>query len=137
MGDVPIWLVVVMGISTVFVCLVALIFIIKIYSAIVKAFVKEPAQKPTAATPTPAVATASPSPIAPVANKSQLLAVIGAAIAEDLKTDISRLRIHSISQVSGSAPTSKQALVAAIGSAIATDMGTDVSHVKIHSIKKI
>ncbi len=137
MGAVPIWLVVVMGISTVFVCLVALIFIIKIYTSIIKAFVKTPEQKPTVATPQPAVATASPTNVAPVANKNQLLAVIGAAIAEDLKTDVSRLKIHSISQISGGAPTSKQALVAAIGSAIATDMGTDVSHVKIHSIRKI
>lgn len=86
--------VVVMGIVTVFVCLIALIIIIEIMGKIVNSF----ASKNTAPVPAPAAAPQAAAPQASV-NKQQLVAVMSAAIAEEMGTDVSHIRIHSIKKI--------------------------------------
>lgn len=85
--------VVLMGLITVFVVLICLIVIIKIMGAImVKVSGKNAPQ--TASAPAPA----APVPAGPAASadKQKLVAAIAAAVAEDMGTDVSHLKIHSI-----------------------------------------
>lgn len=81
-----------LGIGTVFVGLIALILICYIMSTIVKAFAKKetPAQAPAVA-PAPA-STAIP-------NKGEFAAAVAVAIAEDLGTDVTGIRIKSIKKI--------------------------------------
>lgn len=82
------------GLGTVFVGLICLILICYIMSAIVKLFTNGDKK----ATPAPAVA----SPVATqsaVANKGEFAAAIAAAIAEDLGTDVTGIRIKSVKKL--------------------------------------
>lgn len=85
-------MVVLMGMVTVFFVLVCLILIITIMGKIMAAATA----KQKAAAPAPAPAAAAPVAAAPVGNKQQLVAVMAAAIAEDMGTDVGRIKIHSI-----------------------------------------
>ncbi len=87
--------VVLLGFSIVVVCLIVLIFICKIMSAIIMG------SKGNAPVATPAVQTPAPQVVntAPSVDKQQLIAAIGVAIAEEMGTDISRIKIHSIKKV--------------------------------------
>ena len=85
-------MVVLMGMVTVFFVLVCLILIITIMGKIMAAVTS----KQKAVAPTPAPAAAAPVAAAPVGNKQQLVAVMAAAIAEDMGTDVGRIKIHSI-----------------------------------------
>lgn len=90
--DVPAWQVVVLGMGTVFVVLIAIIAICQIMGAIMKSVQKKkPADAPKAAP------TASAN--AEIANRGEFVAAVSAAIAEDLGTDISAIRIHSIKKL--------------------------------------
>ncbi len=86
--------VVAMGLITVFVVLICLIIIIKIMGSIMGG-VSHSASAPSAPAPAPA-----PLPAAPAAaaqpNKQQLVAVISAAIAEEMGSGVEHIRIHSI-----------------------------------------
>lgn len=84
-------MVVLMGMVTVFFVLVCLILIITIMGKIMAAATA----KQKAAAPAPAPVAAAPV-AAPVGNKQQLVAVMAAAIAEDMGTDVGRIKIHSI-----------------------------------------
>ncbi len=92
-------LVIGMGMGIVFVGLICIIIICYLMSRIVKALEgnKEsaPASAPVAAAP--AVNTAPAA--APIANRQELVAVIACAIAEELGTDVSAIRIKSIKQL--------------------------------------
>ena len=132
--------VVLMGMGTVFFGLVCIIALSTIMSAICKRLDK----KDTAATaPAPAETIAAPVvQNAPIQNRQAMIAAISAAIAEDLGTDVSAIRIHSLKHVGGAAPAvaangDRQALVAAVSAAIAEDLGTDISGIRIRSFKKI
>ncbi len=96
MGEISTVQVVLMGLITVFVVLVCLIVIIKLMGAIVA---KAAPAKPAA----PAASTAAaPAPVptaAPAGNKQQIVAAIAVAIAEEMGTDVSHIRIHSIKRV--------------------------------------
>ena len=83
--------VVCMGMGVVLVGLISLIIICKIMGAICGAFIKdEPAAAKTAAP-------AAPAPVSnEIPNRQEFVAAVAAAIAEDMGTDISRIRIHSI-----------------------------------------
>lgn len=80
------------GLGTVFVALICLILICYIMSAVVKLFTKNENKK-EAASPV-----MSPAPVA-VGNKGEFAAAIAAAIAEDLGTDVTGIRIKSIKRV--------------------------------------
>ena len=82
----------VMGIVTVFIGLICLIFITNIMSAICRKTSKpEPVQSP-----------AKPAPsqkAAPIANKQEIIAGVCAVIAEELGTDVSNIKVTSFKKL--------------------------------------
>lgn len=91
---VPNWLVVVLGVGIVFVGLLAIVIICKLVSYFVNAFQKKEEfveDAPVAAAPVPA-------PVV-IENKQEIVAAVCAAIAEELGTDVSALRIHSFKKI--------------------------------------
>ena len=81
-----------MGMGTVFVGLICIVLIVSIMSAIVRKL------KGNAAAPAP-VAAAPVQPLVNSGKKPELIAAIAAAIAEDMGTDISAVRIGSIKKL--------------------------------------
>ncbi len=77
-----------LGLGTVFAGLIGLILICYIMSSVVKLFAKSEKSAPSA----PQVA-----PVA--ANKGEFAAAVAAAIAEDLGTDVTGIRIKSIKRL--------------------------------------
>ncbi len=83
-----------MGVGTVFVGLICIIIVCKIVSGIIRLFDKAPAEaKEEAAAPT-VTSTSQEIP-----DKQRIIAAVSAAIAEELGTDISALRIISFKKV--------------------------------------
>ena len=74
--------VVLMGLITVFVVLICLIVIIKILGLIMEKVAKK-----------------QPAPAVAAPNNQQIVAAIAVAIAEEMGTDVSHIRIHSIKRV--------------------------------------
>ncbi|MCF2651481.1 OadG family protein [Anaeromassilibacillus senegalensis] len=95
MGEISTLQVVLMGLITVFVVLICLIVIIKLLGMIVAKVTPTKAAAPAVA----AAPAAAPAPAAPSANKQQIVAAIAVAIAEEMGTDVSHIRIHSIKRV--------------------------------------
>ena len=84
--------VVLMGMGTVFFGLICIVVLCYLMSLIVRKTAKKepvPAQAPAAVKAAPA----------PLANKGEIIAAVAAAVAEDLGTDVSGIRIHSFKQV--------------------------------------
>ena len=97
-GEISIAQVVLMGLITVFVGLICLI-IIKLMGTII-ALLKQQSASPEKAEAAPAaVPAATPAPAAPAANNQQIVAAIAVAIAEEMGTDVSHIRIHSIRRI--------------------------------------
>ena len=90
MNEPGILQVVLMGVVTVFVVLVCLIAIIKLMGLVME---KVGGKQAAGATAPAASAPAAP---AAVPDKQKLVAAIAAAVAEDMGTDVSHLKIHSI-----------------------------------------
>ena len=89
--------VVCLGIGVVFVGLICLIIICKIMGYICTSFIH--VKKPETNRLAP-VAPQAPAAAAPViANRQEFVAAVAAAIAEDMGTDVSRIRIHSIKKL--------------------------------------
>ena len=85
-----------MGIGTVFIGLICIIILCFVVSALYRTFSKKHHQKPDA--------TSMAQPFSPVANSSipdrqRLIAAISAAVAEELGTDVSGIRIHSFKRI--------------------------------------
>ena len=98
-GEISIAQVVLMGLITVFVGLICLIIIIKLMGTII-ALLKQQSASPEKAEAAPAaVPAATPAPSAPAANNQQIVAAIAVAIAEEMGTDVSHIRIHSIRRI--------------------------------------
>ena len=131
--------VVLMGMGTVFFGLICIIVLSTIMSKVCQSL----DGKSTDAPPAPAETTAVPTvQNAPIQNRQAMIAAISAAIAEDLGTDVSAIRICSLKHVGGAAPAvttnaNRQELIAAVSAAIAEDLGTDISGIRIRSFKKI
>ena len=87
--------VVALGIGTVFAGLIIIILLCKLMSFFVKLTENDTTPVTTSA-PVPATVPAANSPIA---DKQPLIAAISAVVAEELGTDISNIRIHSIKRV--------------------------------------
>lgn len=134
MPDEPSMLqVVLMGLITVFVVLICIILIIRLMSRLINTSRKN---EDSALAQPVAASAAVPAPATGVRN-GQLAAAVSVAIAENMGTDVSHLRIHSIAAVPAlAARVNNSHLVAAVSAAIAESIGTDVSHLRIHSIKK-
>lgn len=97
-NDIATWFVVVMGIGIVFIGLVCLILLITAMGAIMKRVnAKQEAEHAAALAAMPA------APAVPVEtgipNRSELVAAISVALAEELGTDVKAIRIHSIKRV--------------------------------------
>ena len=94
--------VVLFGIGVVFTCLIALIVLIKVMGFVVNAFTKKPetaaAPAAPAAAPAAAPVNAAPAAVSSV-DKQKIIAAIGAAIAEDMGTDVAHIKIHSIKKI--------------------------------------
>ena len=81
------------GLGTVFAGLIGLILICYIMSSLVKALAKKE-------TPAPAQAPKQSTPVAAtIPNKGEFAAAIACAIAEDLGTDVTGIRIKSIKKI--------------------------------------
>ena len=89
--------VVCLGIGVVFVGLICLILICQVMGTICTSFVK--VKRPEVKAPAPAVASQAPSAAPEIKNRQEFVAAIAAAIAEDMGTDVSRIRIHSIKKL--------------------------------------
>lgn len=91
------WFVVAMGMGTVFVGLICIIFITKIMSFFCRGLVKnKPEEK---AAPKAPVASAPAAVPAEIANKQEFVAAVSAAIAESTGKNIEGLRIVSIKRI--------------------------------------
>ena len=94
MGSIPSWFVIVMGLGTVFVGLICLILICKILSMVFSRFQDNDEtykRRPDIASPATGTATFS--------NRQEVIAAIGAVIAEDLGVDVTGIRITSIRKI--------------------------------------
>ena len=81
-----------MGMGTVFIGLICLVFLVTLMSAVCRKL------KKTDAAPAAATAVAA-APQLDTGKKAELLAAITAAIAEEMGTDVSAIRIASIKKV--------------------------------------
>ena len=86
--------VVVLGISVVFIGLISIIILCKILSAVCGLAVK--ADEPQTKTVSAAAVTPASQPIE---NRQEIIAAVSAAIAEELGTDISAIRILSFKKI--------------------------------------
>ncbi len=82
----------IMGIATVFIGLICIIFITSIMSALCKMFAKPEAEAAPSVTPTVA-------PAASIANKQEIIAGACAVIAEELGTDVSNIKVTSFKKL--------------------------------------
>lgn len=94
-------LVVLMGMGIVFVGLICIVILCSLMSKVVKVLEKLSGSEPVpAVAPAPA---AAPAPVAavqaPIENRQELIAAISAALAEELGTDVSGIRILSLKKV--------------------------------------
>ena len=138
------------GIGTVFVALICIIFICNIMGAIFQKLAGKPTDneksKPSAGqsgnvSSSVAQSTAS-VPVAPKAsyvpakieNRGEFIAALSAVIAQDLGTDISHIRICSVRQRADSIPNRAE-LCAALSAVISMDTGAEA--VRIHSIRRV
>lgn len=87
--------VVVLGISVVFIGLVCIILLCKIMSAVCNIAKGEKAEEVTTA---PAVVTNNVT-AQPIQNRQEIIAAVSAAVAEELGTDISAIRILSFKKI--------------------------------------
>ncbi len=81
-----------LGVGIVFFGLVCIVFLSSLMSAVIGAFEKNKTNE----VPTPVVTAPA---VEPIANKQELIAVISAAIAEEMGTDIEAIRIKSIKKI--------------------------------------
>ncbi len=100
-SSVPGGLVVLMGIGIVFVGLICIVLLCSLMSKVVKILEKMSGSESAPAAPvaTPAAAPAPAAVQAPVENRQELVAAISAALAEELGTDVSGIRILSLKKV--------------------------------------
>jgi len=131
-----------MGVCTVMIGLICIIVLCSLMSALFRRFGDGEENKAKAAAPAaPAAAPAAAAPVSvAIPNRGELLAAITAAVAEELGTDVQRIRVHSLKRIDSAAPAADPArgeLVAAITAAVAEELGTDVQRIRVHSLKKI
>ena len=97
--------VVLMGISTVFLGLICIILIIELMTGLTRRLggneqsAKAPAAPAAPVAPVAPVATPAPTVETPIANREELVAAVCAAVAEELGTDVSALRVVSFRKV--------------------------------------
>ena len=133
---IPSWFVITMGMGTVFVGLICIVLLIKILGAICSLFENNQGteSKQTFEAALPSQIAEKPN----FANRQEVIAAIGTAIAEECGVGVESIRITSITRASQKpTTTNRQEVIAAIGVAIAEECGVDVDAIRITSIKKI
>lgn len=133
-----------LGIGTVFVSLICIIFICNIIGAIFKwlgnhaqeARKYEPIRTDTHSDVIPQMPQEDVYVPAHIKNRSEVVAAISAAIAEDVGCDVSKIRILSIRENRYSIADRKR-LIPVISAAIAEDCGCDISRMRIVSVRKL
>ena len=94
--EIPTWFVCAMGMGIVFIGLICLIVLIKILGKVSElAAGKESAPAPVATAAAPVAAPAADV----IPNRGELVAAVSAALAEELGTDVTAIRIVSIKRV--------------------------------------
>ncbi len=92
--------VVLMGLCTVFLGLICIILIIELMTAVTRKLgTSEQSAKATAAAPAPMAPVSAPAVNAPIENRAEIVAAVCAAVAEELGTDVSALRVVSFKKV--------------------------------------
>lgn len=128
----------IMGVCTVMIGLVCIILLCVLMSRVCQLLERTEKPTPTKAEAPPPAQTAVP---APIPNKAEILAAVTAAVAEELGTDVSAIRVLSFrradEQAAPTADPQKGELVAAITAAIAEELGTDISAIRVHSLRKL
>ncbi len=143
--------VVLMGLGTVFVGLICIIVLCSISGAVIQAVEGKKKSKPQAdvkaptAAPVAAPAVAAPArtviPCDNIPNRGAFVAAVSAALAEELGTDVSSIRIMSIGkEITPDTPIgdtikNRGEFTAAVSAALAEELGTDVSKIRIESIR--
>ena len=94
--EIPNWLVIVLGLCIVFIGLICIIIICKILSVIVRKLEKNNDVAPAAESAPAAVV---PAATAPIANKQEIVAAVCAAVADDLGTDVSGIKVLSFKRI--------------------------------------
>ena len=94
MTEVSSLFVVLMGVGTVFFGLICIIALSSAMSAVCRSMGGTPAAAPTAS-----AAPAAPNASAAIPNRQAMIAAISAAIAEDLGTDLSGIRVLSVKKL--------------------------------------
>ncbi len=128
----------IMGICTVLISLVCIILLCMLMSRVCRLLerIEKPALKHKDAAPNAQAAVPAPIP-----NREELVAAVTAALAEELGTDVSAIRVLSFrradEQAAPAANPQRGELVAAITAAVAEELGTDVSAIRIHSLRKL
>ena len=95
MQDISNTFVVVLGISVVFIGLICIVLLCKIVSAVCRLAEKKENHAPATATNVAPVVTAAQ----PIQNRQEIIAAVSAALAEEMGTDISAIRIHSFKKI--------------------------------------
>ncbi len=96
---IPAWFVVAMGMGIVFIGLICIVFLCMLMSKIVMAMdAKSAASAPVSSAQTAPEAQAAATDAIP--NRQELIAAVSAALAEELGTDVSAIRILSFKKVS-------------------------------------
>ncbi len=84
-----------MGFLIVFIGLVCLIALVAVLGKVSQSLLAEEPVKKTA----PAAAPAAPAPVAPIADRDELVVAFSAAVAEELGTDVSAIRVVSFKEI--------------------------------------
>ena len=112
-GEPSMLFVAVMGISTVLLGLTCIIFLCSLMSAVCRRLSgqeNETAPQAPAAPQAAPVSAAAPAPAgSEIPNRGELIAAVTAAIAEELGTDISALRVRSFRRVGAASPVADPA----------------------------
>ncbi len=98
-GTMNIGTVVLLGVGIVFVGLICIVILCVLMGKVVRLLEgKAQQQEAPAGVPAPAVS-APAAPVEQIPNRSELVAVIACALAEELGTDVSAIRICSLKKV--------------------------------------
>ena len=142
--------VVLMGLGTVFVGLICIIVLCSVSGAVIQALEGKKKSKPQDDVKAPAAPAAPVVPAAPartvipcdnIPNRGAFVAAVSAALAEELGTDVSSIRIMSIGkEITPDTPIddtikNRGEFTAAVSAALAEELGTDVSKIRIESIR--
>ncbi len=94
---IPSWFVIAMGIGTVFIGLICIVILCKILGAICSLFDHTPSKVISSEAPAPVPAVANNTASFP--NRQEVIAAIGAVIAEECGVDVEAIRITSIKRI--------------------------------------